>query len=135
MSRHNWYVWSVFQSDFQNVLSAVKCRVHKKGHRSRRIVWIWESRIDPRVSAPFGVAYSRFATTGTEIEVTRRALGVTYWGQHECFNEVYTGFARLESEGGGSVTPFSSDDADASNDPAMKFEEHQMGNGNRHSCC
>ena len=58
------------------------------------------------------VAYSRFEPREPEVEVTRRALGVTYWGQHECFNEVYTGFARLGSEGGGSVTPFSNDEAD-----------------------
>lgn len=60
------------------------------------------------------VAYSAFRERADDRGVTRRLLGVTYWGQHQLDGLSYTGFARFgESLGPTSVRPFENDEADA----------------------
>ena len=61
-------------------------------------------------------AYSCFKEEPDDPGVTRRLLGMTYWGQHDAMRINHTGFARfghvLESDGS-MVVPFVNDVADA----------------------
>lgn len=59
------------------------------------------------------VAYSCFRERDDDKGVTRRLLGMTYWGQHELGDDSYTGFARFGSAIDGWVRPFENADADA----------------------
>lgn len=59
------------------------------------------------------VAYSCFRPHPDEPAITRRLLGMTYWGQHETPEADYTGFARFGHALGGAVVPFENEDADA----------------------
>jgi len=45
--------------------------------------------------------------------VTRRLMGMSYWGQHSIGSQSFTGFARLGDDQGGWVRPLVNDDADA----------------------
>jgi hypothetical protein len=62
-------------------------------------------------------AYSCFEPREDDLEngepVTRRFLGMTYWGQHDAGNESYTGFARLGQSTEKGVAPFTNTMADA----------------------
>lgn len=46
------------------------------------------------------------------VAVTRRLLGMTYWGQHSIDSTSFTGFARLGRDMGGWVGPHVNEDAD-----------------------
>ncbi len=59
------------------------------------------------------VAYSCFRPHPDEPHVTRRLLGMTYWGQHETPEADYTGFARYGQADDGFVVPFENEHADA----------------------
>ena len=59
------------------------------------------------------VAYTCFAERNDDPGVTRRLLGMTYWGQHELDGESFTGFARFGNKNKqGVVTPFENEEAD-----------------------
>ena len=62
------------------------------------------------------IAYSCFRPRSDDLEggeaVTRRLLGMTYWGQHNIGHESFTGFARLGSHQDGWVKPLVNDAAD-----------------------
>jgi hypothetical protein len=58
------------------------------------------------------VAYTCFRERTDDPGVTRRLLGMTYWGQHET-DAAYTGFARYGEVSGNGRRPFENDDADA----------------------
>ena len=62
------------------------------------------------------IAYSCFRPRSDDFEggeaVTRRLLGMTYWGQHNVGLESFTGFARLGSQQDGWVKPLINDAAD-----------------------
>lgn len=58
------------------------------------------------------VAYSCFRPRDDDRAVTRRLLGMTYWGQHEVGNDSFTGFARFGASEDGWVRPFENDAAD-----------------------
>lgn len=61
-------------------------------------------------------AYSCFEPqeddTFNGLPVTRRLLGMTYWGQHTINEESFTGFARLGADMGGWIAPLVNDQAD-----------------------
>lgn len=59
------------------------------------------------------VAYSCFRPRPDEPGVTRRLLGMTYWGQHETDEASYTGFARYGRAEADFVVPFENEAADA----------------------
>lgn len=62
------------------------------------------------------VAYSCFHERDDDPGVTRRLLGMTYWGQHDAGNHNFTGFSRFGEpveEGGMSAKPFENEAADA----------------------
>lgn len=60
------------------------------------------------------VAYSAFRARPEEPGVTRRLLGMTYWGQHKLDGVSYTGFARFGATSGRTAArPFQNDEADA----------------------
>lgn len=60
------------------------------------------------------VAYSAFRERDDDPGVTRRLLGVTYWGQHQIDGVSYTGFARFgAAHGRVAVRPFENEAADA----------------------
>ena len=62
------------------------------------------------------LAYSCFAERANEPGVTRRLLGMTYWGQHKKDSASYTGFARFGTQDGPDpehVRPFENETADA----------------------
>ncbi|MEP1123397.1 MAG: hypothetical protein ABJH68_05845 [Ilumatobacter sp.] len=60
------------------------------------------------------VAYSAFRERPDDPGVTRRLLGMTYWGQHDLDDLSYTGFARFGAEQvNGAIRPFENDDADS----------------------
>lgn len=60
------------------------------------------------------VAYSAFREREDDPGVTRRLMGMTYWGQHDIDGVSYTGFARFgDQQPNGAVHPFVNDDADA----------------------
>ena len=58
------------------------------------------------------VAYTCFTERPDDIDVTRRLLGMTYWGQHECGGEAFNGFARFGREQAGGRVPFVNENAD-----------------------
>lgn len=59
------------------------------------------------------VAYSAFREREDDPGVTRRLLGMTYWGQHDLDDVSYTGFGRFGAEqDSGAVRPFENEDAD-----------------------
>lgn len=59
------------------------------------------------------VAYSCFRARADDPGVTRRLLGMTYWGPHDVDGTSYSGFARFgEEDPDGSVRPFVNEDAD-----------------------
>ena len=58
------------------------------------------------------IAYSCFREGSAEPGVTRRLLGMTYWGQHSLDDQSYPGFARLGRHEGEAVVPFENDEAD-----------------------
>jgi hypothetical protein len=58
------------------------------------------------------VAYTCFRDRPDDPGVTRRLLGMTYWGQHVLGEQSFTGFARLGREVGGWVEPFENEEAD-----------------------
>ena len=60
------------------------------------------------------VAYSAFRERDDDKGITRRLLGMTYWGQHDLDGVSYTGFARFgEQKGNGAIRPFENEAADA----------------------
>lgn len=59
------------------------------------------------------IAYTCFRERSDDPGVTRRLLGMTYWGQHRAGGQSFTGFARLGHVGEGGVVPFENDLADA----------------------
>lgn len=59
------------------------------------------------------LAYTCFRERPEEPGVTRRLLGMTYWGQHEVDVNSFTGFARFGDDDGTWVKPFVNEDADA----------------------
>lgn len=60
------------------------------------------------------IAYTCFRECPDDPGVTRRLLGMTYWGQHDDHGINYTGFARYgeQSEQGDGVRPFENERAD-----------------------
>ena len=59
------------------------------------------------------VAYTAFRERGDDAGVTRRLLGMTYWGQHDLDGVSHTGFARFGAEqASGAVRPFENEAAD-----------------------
>jgi hypothetical protein len=59
------------------------------------------------------IGYTCFVARPEEPEVTRRLLGMTYWGPHSYRDENFTGFARLgKTDTRGSVIPFENNEAD-----------------------
>lgn len=58
------------------------------------------------------IAYTCFTERDDDVDVTRRLLGMTYWGQHECGGEAYNGFARYGREHGSGRIPFVNETAD-----------------------
>ncbi len=59
------------------------------------------------------IAYTRFRERDDDPGITRRLLGMTYWGQHDAKGESYTGFARFGHDTGQAVLPFENEAADA----------------------
>lgn len=60
------------------------------------------------------VAYSAFRERADDPGVSRRLLGMTYWGQHDLDDLSYTGFARFGAEQeNGAIRPFENEAADA----------------------
>ena len=60
------------------------------------------------------VAYSCFQERSRDPGVTRRLLGMAYWGRHNIDNTTYTGFARFGNvRDDGDVEPFENETADA----------------------
>ena len=59
------------------------------------------------------IAYSCFRARLQDPTVTRRLLGVTYWGRHDFGGESFTGWARFGNKGDGEVPrPFENEKAD-----------------------
>lgn len=58
------------------------------------------------------VAYSCFRERSDDPGVTRRLLGMTYWGQHDAAGDSFTGFARYGRARGDAVVPFENEEAD-----------------------
>ena len=58
------------------------------------------------------VAYTCFLEREDDRGITRRMLGMTYWGQHEFQGNAYTGFARLGDFNGGWQQPLENTEAD-----------------------
>jgi len=58
------------------------------------------------------VAYTCFRERADDPGVTRRLLGMTYWGQHTGDGTNYTGFARFGSRSDEAVEPFKNEEAD-----------------------
>ena len=58
------------------------------------------------------VAYTAFQSQKSEPGVTRRLLGMTYWGQHSLEGNSNTGFARFGHFTEGWTRPFENDQAD-----------------------
>lgn len=58
------------------------------------------------------IAYTCFRERKDDPRVTRRLLGMTYWGQHDFSDASYTGFARFGHQVEGAVIPFENDQAD-----------------------
>ena len=59
------------------------------------------------------VAYTCFRERADDPRVTRRLLGMVYWGQHHIDDRSYTGFARLgDVRGPDAIVPFENEKAD-----------------------
>jgi len=59
------------------------------------------------------IAYTCFEERPDDRGVTRRLMGMTYWGQHDLGDSSFTGFGRFgEHEDGHKVQPFVNKDAD-----------------------
>ncbi len=58
------------------------------------------------------IAYTCFATRYDDVGVSRRLLGMTYWGQHELDGVSFTGFARFGQHQDEGVVPFENEQAD-----------------------
>lgn len=58
-------------------------------------------------------AYSCFAERDDDPGVTRRLIGMTYWGEHRVADRHYTGFGRFGDSDEGKVKPLEDADADA----------------------
>ena len=59
------------------------------------------------------VAYTCFRERDDDPGVTRRLLGMVYWGQHHLGDGSYTGFARFgHTRGPDSIVPFENEEAD-----------------------
>ena len=60
------------------------------------------------------IAYSCFRERGDDPGVTRRLLGMTYWGEHETGQGQYVGFGRYgeTNDDGRGVVPFENEQAD-----------------------
>ena len=59
------------------------------------------------------LAYTCFKESADDPGVTRRLLGMTYWGQHDFGSTNFTGFARFGQQSDDGVVPFENDEADA----------------------
>ena len=57
------------------------------------------------------IAYTCFRERDDDPDITRRLLGMTYWGPHHINNESFTGFARY-GQGREGILPFENQDAD-----------------------
>lgn len=63
------------------------------------------------------VAYTCFREREDDPDITRRLLGMTYWGSHDFEDARFTGFARFgKQKEGGEVVPFENKEADAQTD-------------------
>lgn len=58
-------------------------------------------------------AYTCFRERPDDPGVTRRLLGMTYWGQHDLDGKNYSGFARLGETTDEGIRPFENESADA----------------------
>ena len=58
------------------------------------------------------VAYTCFRNRADDPGITRRLIGMTYWGQHEVDGSSYTGFARFGKYADGWSQPFENEEAD-----------------------
>ena len=58
------------------------------------------------------VAYSCFRADQAESGVSRRLLGMTYWGQHTLNGRSYPGFARFGQGDGEDIKPYENEEAD-----------------------
>lgn len=58
-------------------------------------------------------AYTCFRERPDDLGVTRRLLGMTYWGEHDLDGKNYSGFARLGETTTAGVRPFENERADA----------------------
>lgn len=58
------------------------------------------------------VGYTCFRAHADEPGITRRLLGMSYWGQHDIGDDNYTGFGSFSSRQDGRIEPFTNDDAD-----------------------
>ncbi|MEX0826150.1 MAG: hypothetical protein WD184_05310 [Acidimicrobiia bacterium] len=59
------------------------------------------------------IAYSCFAERQDDPGVTRRLLGMTYWGQHDIGGANFTGIGSLSTGRGGLIEPHIDDEADS----------------------
>ena len=60
------------------------------------------------------LAYTCFEERPDDPEITRRLMGMTYWGQHDLHGESFDGFARFgECKSDGTVCPFENEAADS----------------------
>lgn len=59
------------------------------------------------------IAYTCFRERDDDKGVTRRLLGMTYWGQHSLAGVAFNGFARYGEEVGGGRVPFVDEAADS----------------------
>lgn len=65
------------------------------------------------------VAYTCFRERNNDVGITRRLIGMTYWGGHDYKGESFTGFARFgKQDDRGIVVPFENGEAD---DQAQKL--------------
>lgn len=72
------------------------------------------------------VAYSRFAPRDDDPGVTRRLLGMTYWGLHEVDGQRFTGFARYGDQDAEGTWPLENEEADRIA-TALGFEDRSGG--------
>lgn len=59
------------------------------------------------------IAYTCFREREEEPGITRRLLGMTYWGMHAVDDRRYMGFASMSAGQPGFIEPFTNEDADA----------------------
>lgn len=58
------------------------------------------------------VAYTRFSERNDDPGITRRLLGMTYWGRHVIGEKQFTGFARFGVRDASTAWPFENEEAD-----------------------